>query len=181
MWRDVCVCVCVIHAVPSLYTCCFDHLVFRQPWQAHRWLLKLHIFFHFSLLSSHPDIQITFTSRIQITVLDSEFTAIAVTFSPNHTTVDAVYLKNIRHTWQTKTPKYHLEHISQCIFSVLIHTALQLKAQLDSTSAVHAGMTQIQFLVFILNIVALWPLYASIIQVITLQESNRLHCLGLQF
>lgn len=138
-------------------------------------------FFHFSLLSSHPDIQITFTSRIQITVLDSEFTAIAVTFSPNHTTVDAVYLKNIRHTWQTKTPKYHLEHISQCIFSVLIHTALQLKAQLDSTSAVHAGMTQIQFLVFILNIVALWPLYASIIQVITLQESNRLHCLGLQF
>lgn len=56
----------------------------------------------------------------------------------------------------------HVGHVSQCDFSALICTVLEV-------NVVQESATESRFLFSILNIVALWPLHGSILQVITLQ------------
>lgn len=75
-------------------------------------------------------IHITFTSHVPIKtmqILDSRYTASVVNITHAPWNINTGYYKNILHT---STLKHHLGHISQCIFSVLIHAALQLKVQL---------------------------------------------------
>lgn len=132
--------------VTSKYTYCFlpcfDQSVFQQPWQAHRWLLNLLNFtsftFPFLFSPAYSDHVYQYSTAKTIQILDSVFTALAVNVAHTHRNIDMGYYHNLLHT---STSKYHLGHISQCIFSVLIHTALQPKAQLESITVVQTRMT----------------------------------------